>query len=339
MTQGDPFQMLADVIVGAKLAIALRALAELRLADLLVAGPLEIEQIASISGSKADPLRRVLRAVSQFGIFRERADGRFENTELSEYMRSDTPRSLRDALLFLNHQASLSAWLELPKTLKDGQSRFNEVNGGPLFSLFAADKELAGQFGNFMRNIYGPEALKIAVGFDFSRFKSVIDIGGGPGHIISEILLRHKGLRGALLDLPATAELAANFLRSKKLADRCEVVSGDFFKAVPTGYDAYLLKSVLHDWDDKDAVAILKRCREAMTTAARLLVIEEVFVPGTSVGNPHRFVDLDLMIHLGGRERTQTEYESLLQQAGLVASKPQRIEGSFFSVIESRSTE
>jgi O-methyltransferase domain len=328
------YQRLVDLLIGAKIAIALRAMAEHKIADKLAGGPVPVETLAAETGLAVDPLRRVLRALTQYDVFRETADGRFENTDISKCMRADATASLREMILFLNHNVSLRAWLELEQTLTDGKSRFVEVNGAPLFKLFAGDERLGEYFAKCMTNIYGPEAAKLATGYPFEQFRNVVDVGGGLGHILAAILSVHQNLEGILFDIEPTAVLAKDFMRNRGLADRCKVVGGDFFVEVPTGYDAYIVKSVLHDWDDAKATAILKQCRKAMTDNSRLLIVEEVLIPGQMVGNPHHFVDLDLMIHLGGKERTEPEYARIMGDAGFSLTQIAPVKDSFFSVIE-----
>lgn len=330
----NSYQRLADLLIGAKIAIALRAMAEHEIADKLANGPKSAEALAKETGLMADPLRRVMRALTQYDVFNETIDGLFENTDVSECMRANVPASLREMILFLNHDVSLRAWLELEQTLKDGKSRFIETNGAPLFKLFACDERLGEYFAKFMTNIYEPEGAKIAAGYPFGQFHSLVDVGGGMGHILAAILSVHQDLKGLLFDIEPTAALAKDFLRGCGLADRCKVLGGDFFVEVPGGYDAYVVKSVLHDWDDAKATAILKQCRQAMAGDSRLLIIEEVVLPGQVVGNPNRFVDLDLLIHLGGKERTEAEYAKIMGDAGFSLTRIAPLEGSFLSVIE-----
>ncbi len=330
----EAFQRLLDLLLGAKIAIALRAMAEYRIADKLAAGPMPVEMLARETGLVPDLLRRVLRVLAQYGVFAETGDGQFENSETSEHMRSDVAPTLREMILFLNHNVSLRPWLELEQSLKDGRSRFLDVNGAPLFKLFAEDKRLSEYFGKFMTNLYGPEAAKIAAGYPFGQFQTLIDVGGGQGHIIAAILSAHRGLKGALFDIAPTAALARNFIRDRGFADRCDVLDGDFFSEVPSGYGAYVVKSVLHDWDDAKATEILKKCRAAMSGGSRLLIIEEVVVPRKIVGNPHRSVDLDLFVHFGGKERTEPEYVKLMADAGFGQVRIVPIKDSYFSVIE-----
>jgi len=328
------FRRLADLLIGAKIAIALRAMAEYKIADKLAAGPKTVELLAQESKLVDDVLRRVLRALAQYEVFRETADGRFENSDLSEYMRSDANPSLRDAILFLNHNTSLRAWLELEQSLNDGKSHFVDVNGAPLFELLAQDQNLNEHFAKCMINLYGPEANKIASGYAFGQFRTLIDVGGGEGHIVAAILAAHKETKGTVFDIEPTAALAKNFLFNRNLADRCNAVGGNFFVEIPGGYDAYILKSILHDWDDAQAKQILKSCRMAIPSHGRLLIIEEVVIPRQMVGNPHRFVDLEMLVHFGGKERTRADYDKLMAEAGFSLERVVPIEGSFFSVIE-----
>ena len=334
MTRDPAYQRLADLLLGAKIAISLRALAKNKVADKLAAGPLPVETLAKETGLAVEPLRRVLRAVGQYGVFNERADGQFENSEVSLHMQSDIVGSLRETILFLNHDVSLRAWLEFEDTLKDGKCRFTAVNGAPLFELFARDAELSENFGKCMTNLYGPQAAKIAAGYPFGQFRNLIDVGGGQGHILAAILSVHEDLRGTLFDIAPTAALARKFLGQRDFAKRCDVIDGDFFIAVPPSYDAYLLKSVVHDFDDDDAIKILKNCRKAIGVGGKLLIIEEVVVPRQMMGNTHKFVDLDLLVHFGGKERTVVEYEKLLNYTNFEMERINPVKDSFFSIIE-----
>lgn len=327
------YQRLADLMVGAKIALALRACAEHKVADHLANGPQSADQLANELDLNSSALRRVLRALSQFDVFKETQEGVFENTEVSEMLRSDVEESLREAILFLNSDVSLDAWQRIEHSLEDGRSRFIEVNGAPLFDLFKSNKKLSEYFGKFMVNIYGTQGTRIAMGYPFGEFNRLIDVGGGPGHILAAILSAHPGLHGTLFDIEPTAVLAREFLEGRGLSERCNVIGGDFFVEVPGGYDAYIVKSVLHDWDDLKATEILKKCRNAMSEKSRLLIVEEVIVPQKTVGNPHKFVDMDLFVHLGGGERTENEYQDLMNNSGFTLDRVIPIKDSFFSVI------
>jgi hypothetical protein len=340
MSNGRPqaYQRLAELLIGARIGMALRVVAEHRIADVLATGPKMVEELSSATGVPASTLHRLMRGLAHVGVFAETAEGRFANTDVSESMRSDVTPSLRELILYLNDDAVLRAWQHLPTVLQSGAPAFAAANGVAVFDYIAADPQRSATMAKAMAGIYGPEGPKIAVGYPFGRFNTLIDIGGGQGHIIAEILQQHDALKGALLDLPLTAEVARNFLSGQGLSHRCDVFAGDFFAAVPTGYDAYMIKSVLHDWDDGQAVQILRQCRDAMPSHGRVLVIEIVVYPGKPMGHPHPMIDLEMMVIAGGKERTEQEFATLLSNAGLTLEKVTPINGSFFSVIEATPT-
>jgi hypothetical protein len=328
------YQRLAELLIGSRIAMALRVVTEHQIADRLAAGPQTVETLSSATGIPAHTLGRLMRGLAGIGVFEETAEGRFANTDVSAYMRSDVTPSLRELILMLNDDAVLRGWQQLPTVLQSGAPSFATANGVTFFDYIAADPQRSATVGKAMVGIYGPEGPKIAVGYPFGRFNTLIDIGGGQGHIVAEILKQHPALKGALLDLPPTAELARQFLSSQGLSPRCDVFAGDFFTVVPAGYDAYVIKSVLHDWDDDKAVQILRRCRDAMPSHGRVLVIEIVVSPGQPMGHPHLMIDLEMMVTLGGKERTAHEFAVLFSRAGLTLENVTPITGSFFSVVE-----
>jgi hypothetical protein len=276
----------------------------------------------------------LLRALSYVGVFEESSDGLFANTDISAYLRSDVDPSLREMSLILNDDAVLRAWQDLQQVLQTGNPVFAAVNGETFFEHIASDAKRSETMARFMKGIYGPEGPRIAAGFPFGRFGKLIDIGGGTGHIVTDILRTHSEIKGAVFELPRTAEVARQFLRDQGMAHRCEVFAGDFLKAVTPGYDAYFIKSTLHDWDDEKSAQILRNCRDAMPGHGRILVTEIVLEPGKPIGHPHPFIDMEMMVSFGGKERTAKEFADLLQQTGLRLEHVHPIEGSFFSIIE-----
>jgi hypothetical protein len=328
------YQRLAELLIGSRISIALRVVAEHQIADHLAAGPQTIEVLSSATGIPAHTLHRLMRGLAAIGVFAEPSEGRFANTDVSAYMRTDATPSLREMILILNDDAVLHGWQRLPAVLQSGAPAFAEANGVPFFQYITADPTRSANMGKFMVGIYGAEGPKIAAGYPFGRFNTLIDIGGGQGHIIAEILKQHPTLKGALFELPPTAEVARHFLAGQSLSHRCDVYPGDFFQSVPAGYNAYVIKSVLHDWDDEKAVQILRHCRAAMPSHGRVLVIEIVVSPGKPMGHPHPMIDLEMMVTFGGKERTEQEFATLLSSAGLALEKVTPIPGSFFSVVE-----
>jgi hypothetical protein len=334
---GLGYQRLAELIIGSKIAAALHVVVDKRIADVLSSGPQTAEALANELKLPADTLRRFMRALTQVGIFAELDEGVFANTEVSEHLRSDVQYSLRDMVTVLDHDAVSRGWQRLSEVLESGEPAFNEVNGMGFFDWVKADASRSAAMASFMGGIYGPQGPRIASGYAFGRFETLMDIGGGNGHILAEILTQHPQLRGALFDLPPTADVARRLLSEGGLTARCEVFGGDFFEAVPRGYDAYMLKSCLHDWNDRKAVEILRRCREAMPEQGRVLIVEIVLGSGRPMEHPHRLIDLEMMVTLGGKERSEQEFVAILEQAGLRLETVIPIEGSFFSVVEARA--
>ena len=331
---GRGYERLAELIIGSKIAASLHVVVDKHIADVLASGPKTADALANEVKIPVDTLRRFMRALTQLGIFTEPDDGVFANSEVSEYLRSDVKYSLRDMVRVLDHDVVVRGWQRLPDVLESGQPAFDEVHGMGFFDWLKADPDRSAAMASFMGGIYGPQGPKIATGYAFGRFETLIDIGGGNGHILAEILDQHPQLRGALFDLPPTADVARSFLSKRQLAARWEVFEGDFFTAVPSDYDAYMIKSCLHDWNDTKAIEILQRCREAMPAHGRVLIVEIVLGAGRLIGHPHRLIDLEMMVTLGGRERSQMEFAAILEAAGLKLETVTPIEGSFFSVVE-----
>lgn len=332
--QGQGYERLVELIIGAKVAAALHVVVDKGLADKLARGPRAAEALASEVRIPAERLQRFMRALTQIGLFTEVRDGVFANTEVSEHLRCDVPYSLRNMVMVLDDDAVAKGWRRLPDVLASGRPAFDEVNGMGFFEWIKADAGRSAAMASFMGGIYGPQGPKIAAGYDFGRFSTLIDVGGGNGHVLAAILAEYPQLRGALFDLPPTADVARSFLSERGLAARCEVLAGDFFARVPSGYDAYMLKSCLHDWHDTKAVEILRCCREAMPGHGRVLIVEIVLALGRPIGHPHRLIDLEMMVTLGGKERTEQEFATLLTTAGLRLTAVTPVAGSFFSVVE-----
>jgi hypothetical protein len=336
--RGWGYERLVELIIGSKIASALHVVVDKRLADVLARGPQTAEALADEVQIPAASLRRFLRALAQIGLFAEVADGVFANTEVSEHLRSDVPYSLRNMVTVLDDEPVVQGWRRLSCVLASGKPAFDAVNGMGFFDWIRADAGRSAEMASFMGGIYGPQGPKIAEGYPFGSFSTLIDIGGGNGHVLAAILAKHPQLRGALFDLPPTANVAKQFLAERGLATRCEIFGGDFFDKVPDGYDAYMLKSCLHDWHDVKAIEILRRCGKAMPDHGRVLIVEIVLAPGRAIGHPHKLIDLEMMVTLGGKERSEQEFAALLTQAGMKLVSVTPISGSFFSVVEAAAS-
>lgn len=314
-SQLPPQARLLQLSAGKWVTQAIYAAARLELADQFKEGPRTVQQLASAVGADPLALHRLLRALASVEIFRERESGEFELTPMAEYLRKDVPGSLHGAALMLGHPG---VWLplgELVYSVKTGKPAFDHVFGMGCWEYLGKNPELAAQFDAAMTSFSHQEAPAIVQAFDFSAFRSVADIGGGGGLLISEILRAHASVRGILFDQPTAIQRAKAHLEAGGLSARCELVAGDFFKGVPEGADAYVLKRVIHDWDDGRARAILEKVRQAMREDSTLLVIEAV-LPAGNAPSYAKLLDLEMLTVLTGRERTEADFRALLASAG-----------------------
>jgi len=330
------YYRLAELLMGARISRALDLVARRGIADLIGDAPKAPDELAESAGLPADSLRRLLRSLSYVGVFREHPDGRFSNTEVSAHLRHDAELCLREMTLVLNDDAVLRGWQQLENVLETGKPAFAAVNGMTFFEHLADDPKRSENMARFMKGVYGPAGPQIAAGFPFHRFARVLDVGGGQGHILADILRAHPTVRGGVFDLPRTADVARKFLAAQGLTKRTEVIAGDFFEGVPAGWDAYFIKSTLHDWNDEQCVQILRNIRAVMPDNGRVLVTEMVLEPGTPLVHPHRFIDLEMMVSFGGKERTARDFTALMDAAGLQVDGVHRIEGGFFSIVEGK---
>lgn len=312
-----PGVALMQIVQGFMVAKVLQAVAILGVADLLAGGGRGVADLASATGTHAQSLGRVLRALASRGIFRQESDGRYVNTALSEMLRSDVAGSVRDYVIYAPHDGNVRAWSELDYVLRTGEQSFVRANGVDMWGYFAAHPDIEQSFNRAMTALsFGTQQMVLGA-CDFSRFGRVIDVGGGEGRLLAAILAAHPKVHGTLFDLPAAAGAAEEFLRAEGLDERADVVAGDMFVSVPAGYDAYVLKNILHDWPDEQSLQVLQVCRSAMSPDSRLIVLDAVIEPGNEP-HPAKWFDLHMMVALGGRERTKDEFAALLDAAGFV---------------------
>lgn len=304
---------LDEMIRGYWLSQAIYAAAKFGIADLLQAGPRSVEDLAASTGTHAGALYRLLRALASVGIFAEEGDRRFAITELAECLRADVPGSKR-ALALMSGDEQFRAWAEIEYSLRTGQTAFEKVYGEPVFDYLSKHPDKASIFDGAMVGIHGRESGAIAEAYDFSGLQILADIGGGNGSQLTAILQRHPHLRGILFDLPHVIERARERLTSAGMLNRCELVSGSFFDSVPPGADAYLMRHIIHDWDETKCHTILQNCHRAMTAKSKLLVVESV-IPSGNGPFGGKILDLVMLLIPGGQERTEDEYRSLFQQA------------------------
>ncbi|WP_277305156.1 methyltransferase [Spongiactinospora sp. TRM90649] len=304
---------LVDEALGYLSSAALRAVASAGVADALADGPLTLAELGKQVGADPRALYRVLRLLATRGIFEELGDGRFRLTERGRALRSDGPMSARAAILMLTHRTLWRPAGEMEGCLEKGASIFNDLFDMSFFEYFAQDAQVAMTFHSGMAAMSDWENAPIAAACDLPESGVVVDLGGGLGGLLLEVLLRRRSLFGVLFD--QAHALAGHRLGARETDGRWEAIPGDFFTEVPPG-DVYLLKRVMHDWDDDQCVTILTNCRRAMADGGRVLVLDAVIPPGNE---PHqaKAVDLMLMASLTGRERTADEFARLFEAAGL----------------------
>jgi hypothetical protein len=315
----SPHDTMLDLITGHWVSQLLFVVAKLGVADTLVRGPLKVETIAARVGAHAPSLRRILRALASRGVFAEDAGGRFRLTPLARLLRNNHPGSLRDFILMIVDDYNWQAWGALSEVIKSGASPFEHVHGTSIFAYLRDHPDKEQLFAAAMASNSSVEVKAVVRAYPFGELSKLVDVGGAHGHLLASILRRHKKLEGVLFDLPEVVATAAErgLVTAPALRGRCETVGGDFFEAVPEGADGYLMKHVLHDWDDARCVRILRNCREAMRRDGRVLVAENVVRPGNGADTV-KLMDVNMMVAApGGAERTREEFRALFGEAGL----------------------
>ncbi len=312
--EGAEAHLLA-LINGYRLTQAIYVVTVLGVPDLLAAGPRQSAELASATGADPDALHRVLRALAAFGILRQEAEG-FALASLGACLRTDAPRSLKPWVEFIARPAVWNAWGGMLHTVRTGETAFHHLHGQDIWTYRAGDPEESRIFDAAMSRGSARLAEGLLAAYDFAPFRRIVDVGGGDGTLLSAILAHHHGLRGTLLDLPHVVAGGQCSSRAHDVADRFEVCAGSFFESVPAGADAYILKHVIHDWQDVDALTILRNCRAAMGPRARLILIERIVAYGPGERDV-ALADLNMLVNAGGRERSEDEFRGLLAARGL----------------------
>jgi SAM-dependent methyltransferase len=311
-----PQAALAQMVLGSLVAQAVYVAAKLGVADLLADGAKDAHELARATGAHAPSLYRILRALAANGVFAELCDGRFELTALAEPLRTDAPGSLRDLTIFMGEEWHWRVWGNTLHSVMTGQAAWAHVHGAEVFPYFAANPEPAQIFDRAMTSNSQLAIQSVIEAYDFSGVETLVDIAGGEGSMLAAILRANPAMRGALFDLPHVIERARSYIAAEGVAERCALATGDFFISVPTGADAYIMKHIIHDWDDERAVTILRNINRAMRPDGRVLLVELVIPPGNE---PHlgKIMDIEMLVSPGGLERTESEYRALFALAGL----------------------
>ena len=310
---------LTQTILGSLNAQAVYVAAKLRVADSLAAGPKTISALAQEVGADPSALYRVMRALASFGVFVEERDRVFRLTPTAELLRSDVEGSLRDVAIFMGEDWHWSVWGQTLHSVKTGEEAWSRVHGRSIFPYFEDNAGPAKIFDDAMSSFSTLARKAVVEAYDFSSLNVLVDVAGGHGRLLTGILEATPELRGVLFDLPHVIERAKENSDVKKVGSRCDLKTGNFFESVPAA-DGYIMKHIIHDWKDEEAIRILKNIRNAMTTYGRVLLIEAV----VSEGNEPDFakiLDIEMLVSPGGKERTAKEYADLYRQSGLKLSR------------------
>jgi hypothetical protein len=296
------------------------AAAKLGLADHLATGPKSAVQLAGLTGTHAPSLYRLMRTIASLGVLTEDAQHRFALTPLGESLKAGAPGSARASILIEAGDLHWRLWEQFLYSIETGKTAADKLLGKSGFEYLtdylAENPEEASLFNEAMIGFHGAEAPAVAAAYDFSRFQTIVDVGGGTGNLLATVLEHHDGPAGVLFDLPHVVHEAPAMIQARGLLNRITVQAGDFFQSVPVGGEAYLLSHVIHDWGDEQCRTILRNCRNAMKPDGRLLIIEMV-LPAGDAPHPGKLLDMLMLVATGGRERTEEEYRKLLNETGL----------------------
>ena len=318
-TGPPPQAVLFQMGMAAMISEALGVAAELGIADSLSDGPKTSAELATAASAHEPSLFRILRSLASVGVFAETSVRTFVNTPLSEPMRSDVPGSMRTGLRFMARPWHFAAWGNMLHSALTGETASKKTFGQEIFEWFAANPEEGELFNQAMTSMSAGAAPAIVQAYDFSDIDTLADIAGGHGYLLSQILKANPSMKGILFDLDHVIAGAGELLEREGVADRVQTVSGDFFKEVPPA-DAYLMKHIIHDWDDQRAIMIMQSIHRAMQGNGKLLIVEMI-VPEGNDPHPSKLLDLEMLTLPGGIERTEREYEQLLEKAGFRLSR------------------
>lgn len=327
------FLRMADDSMVAILPYALSAAVRLEIADACSPGARNLKDLAQVLGVAEDALERLIRTLASCGFFEEDGEGRFAVTRLGQLLRRDSPVSMRASLSNID---SYRAWCGAVETISTGRPAFDGEFRAEFFAHKEKNSQVGAAFDDRMQERSSRLYAELPAVRAWHADNCVLDIGGGKGTMLAAILGAAPRLRGILFDRASVIERAETADTLNDVRDRCELIAGSFFEELPVHADVHLLCSVLHDWDDDKAIAILSRSRAALPEGGRVLICEMV-VPEENEPHPARWSDLGMMVVLGGRERTLGQYRDLLDAARLEIIETKPVSGSFFSLIEARA--
>jgi hypothetical protein len=328
-----PEMLLMQMVFGKAVTQALSVAARFKIADQLVSGPKTAAELAALTGLHAGHLYRVMRALAGLGVFAGDEQGKFSLTPMGNLLRSDIPGSARPIATYVCDPWSWKPWGDLAGAVKTGQPVFDRMFGEGVFDYFAKHPDEAATFNEGMTGFSQQAAAAVLKAYDFSKFGTIVDVGGGHGALLLAILKANPSVKGVVFDAPQVAAGATEAIKTAGMSDRCRAEGGDFFKAVTAGGDAIVMKNIIHDWNDAKAATILKACRAAIKPSGKLLLVELVVPPGFAPHMSH-VLDLEMMVICDGKERTEVEYRDLLAGAGFKLTRVVPTEGSPYSIVE-----
>jgi hypothetical protein len=317
-----PQAEMRSLIAGYWVSRLIYVVAKLGIADLLKDGPRMTGDLADAAGVHAPSLYRVMRTLSGYGLFSEIKGQRFKLTTLGATLRTDAPASMRHFALFLIGSPVWDAWGELEYALRTGELPFDKMFGVPFYKYLEQHPENLRIFGEAMTSLSGTENPEMAAAYQqihkTAGIRTLVDVAGGFGSLLALILRKNAKLEGVLFDLPPVIERAKQdrHVTAQAIAKRCTLTGGDMFVSVPAGADAYILKYILHNWDDEHCVRILSNCRDAMGAKGRVLVADAVVSPGGQA-DWGKLLDIQMMVVVPGKERTKEEFAALFKRSGL----------------------
>jgi hypothetical protein len=303
-----------QIINGTYVAGAIACLAQLGIPDLVEAGPKAAEELAPQVNANPQALYRLMRATASVGVLAEGADGKFSETPMSAVLRRNGSPSLRALAIMGGREWHGRGWAHLEHCVRTGKQALDRIYGTPVFEFFGKHPEEAQIFNDAMTALSTIDSPAVAESYSFDQIHSIVDVGGGHGLLLATILARNPHMRGTLYDVPRVVEGAKDG-PLKPLMERCTVASGDMFSSVPAGADAYIMKHIIHDWPDDLCLKILKACRKSVNAGGRVLVVDWVIQPGNDF-SPGKFLDLQMLIFPGGRERSEKQFRDLFAAAG-----------------------
>ena len=315
-TAPDPVQHVFQLATGYVISTALQLAVRAGVADHLASGPRTAKELATATGTNEDALYRVLRALASVGVFDEIEPHRFALTPAADVLRKQAPNSIHDVVLFIADPLHLRVYADAIESLRTGKPAAEKTLGKSIFDWFAEHPEYSSTFNNAMTNMSAALIPAVLEAYDFGNIGVLVDVAGGHGQVLTSILRKYPAMRGIVMDLDHVVAGAKPNIEASGLADRCQAVAGDFFKAVPEGGDAYVMKHIIHDWDDERAAQILRSIHTAMgAKSGKVILLEGVLAPGNEPGLG-KVMDLEMLFLPGGRERSAEEFRALFDRAG-----------------------